>query len=77
MKKVQVFMTSWCEKCHSLMEWMEQKEIEFEAVNVEAKEDQEALDKRMGGTFSGTPVTIVGEEIIEGFDRPAILKALE
>ena len=71
-----VYTTPTCVYCHALMDWMDSQGIEYEersAINL-AKDDE--IARKFGYEFETVPTTIIGEEVIIGFKRPAILKAL-
>lgn len=63
---VKVYSTRTCPFCHALMDWLDQQDVEYEEVNAEG----------MPG-ISVVPVTDIDGIIIEGFDRPALKKALK
>lgn len=63
---VEIYTTPTCVYCHALMDWLESKGVEY----VEKDATQEENIKVV-------PVTVIGDERIEGFDRPAIKKALK
>ncbi|MBQ3325601.1 glutaredoxin family protein [Candidatus Saccharibacteria bacterium] len=62
---VKVYSTSWCPYCHAEMDWLDELGVKYEEVDAEDME------------LSSIPVTEIGDEKIVGFDRPAILAALE
>ena len=63
---IKVYTTPTCIYCHALMDWLDEKGIEYEEVNATGVEG-----------ITTVPVTIIGDTRIEGFDRPAIKKALK
>lgn len=63
---IKVYTTPTCIYCHALMDWLDEKGIEYEEV------DATGVDG-----ITTVPVTIIGDTRIEGFDRPAIKKALK
>ena len=75
--KVVVFTTPWCNICHSMMDWMTKTGIQFEERNLEDESVKEDIMGRMEGQFPGAPIVEIGEDIIQGFDRPKILSTLE
>lgn len=73
--KVIVYSTPTCPYCDQAKQYLKQKEIEFQDYNVaankeKAKEMMEKSDQR------GVPVLDVNGEIIIGFNKPEIDKAL-
>ncbi len=65
MSKVIVYTTPTCIYCHALMDWLDEKGIEY--VEKDATKEKD---------ISTVPVTVIGDERIVGFDRPAIKRAL-
>jgi glutaredoxin len=63
---IKIYTTPTCAYCHALMDWLDEKGVEYE--EVDASKDK---------TISSVPVTIIGDEKIVGFDRPAIKRALK
>lgn len=74
---VTVFFTPNCVFCHALMAWLEKKGIEFEEKDLSDEKVRKKLEKKYNREFKSVPVTEVGDEIIEGFNRPAIKRALK
>jgi len=72
---VKVFSTPTCPYCHMAKDFLKQKNVEFEDINVAENKEaaQEMIDK--SGQM-GVPVLDVNGKIIVGFDKEAIEKAL-
>ncbi|MBR5046335.1 glutaredoxin family protein [Candidatus Saccharibacteria bacterium] len=66
MSKVKIYTTPTCAYCHALMDWLDEMGVEYEEFDATNEPD-----------ISAVPVTIIGNEKIVGFDRPAIKKALK
>ena len=62
---IEIYTTPTCAYCHALMEWLDSKDVEY----VEKDETKEP-------DIAAVPVTVIGDERIVGFDRPAIKRAL-
>ncbi len=62
---IKVYTTKTCIYCHALMDWLDEKGVEYEEV-----------DATKYPEISAVPVTDINGERIIGFDRPAIKKAL-
>lgn len=74
-KRVVIYSASWCPWCRREKEWLKTKGIAFTDVNVdEDRSAAEEMIKKSGQT--GIPVTEIDGEIIIGFDRPRLAKAL-
>jgi len=73
--KIKVYSTKTCHYCKLLKEWLKEKKIEFEEVDVgrDMKSAQEMVDK--SGQM-GVPVTDIDGEIIVGFNREAIMEII-
>ena len=72
-----IYTTPTCVYCHALMDWLDQKEIAYEERSALSLDPNDEIAKSFGYEFETVPTTIIGEETIVGFDRPAILKALQ
>ena len=66
MSKIKVYTTPTCAYCHALMDWLDKQGIEYTE-----------MDATKDPNISTVPVTVIGDERIVGFDRPAIKKALK
>jgi len=75
---VTVYSTTWCAFCKTEKQWLDKLGVKYISKNIEEDEaaNKELLDK-LGGNFQGVPVTDIAGEIILGFDRPKLQKALE
>jgi glutaredoxin 3 len=75
MAKVIVYSTPTCPWCTRVKEWLEEKNVDFEDVNVAADRAraQEMIDK--SGQM-GVPVIDVDGQIIIGFNESALTRAL-
>ena len=65
MSKIKIYTTPTCAYCHALMDWLDDKGIEYEELDASLMDD-----------IAVVPVTVIGDTKIVGFDRPAIKKAL-
>lgn len=63
---IKIYTTPTCVYCHALMDWLDEKGIEYEEVDASEMDD-----------IAVVPVTVIGDEKIVGFDRPAIKRALK
>ena len=64
--KIKVYTTPTCAYCHALMDWLDSKGIEY--IEMDATKEPD---------MSSVPVTVIGDERIVGFDRPAIKRAIK
>ena len=64
--EIKVYTTPTCAYCHALMDWLDSKGIEYTEMDATKEPD-----------ISAVPVTVIGDERIVGFDRPAIKRALK
>lgn len=63
---VKIYTTPTCVYCHALMDWLDSKDIKYTEKDATKEKDIDIV-----------PVTVIGEERIVGFDRPAIKRALK
>jgi len=74
-KKVRIYSTPSCPYCIRAKEFLKNKNIAFEDIDVSANTDKaEEMVQKTGQM--GVPVLDIGGEIIVGFDKEAIEKAL-
>jgi glutaredoxin 3 len=71
-----VYSTNACPFCTMVKDWLKEKKVEFEEINVgiDKEKAQEMIDK--SGQM-GVPVIDVKGEIIIGFDKPKLETALK
>ena len=74
-KKVTVYSTPTCPYCIKTKEFLKDNNVNFENIDVSSNQEkaQEMIDK--SGQM-GVPVLDIEGDIITGFDKPAIQKAL-
>jgi len=72
-----IYTTPTCVYCHALMDWLDQKEIAYEERSALSLDKDDEIAKSFGYEFETVPTTIIGDAVIEGFDRRAILRALK
>ena len=75
MTKVKVYSTKTCPWCKKVKEFLAEKDVKFENIDVGA--DQKAAEEMVEKSGQmGVPVTDINGTIIVGFDKDAIEKAL-
>ncbi len=57
-----------------MKEFLSHHQVAFDEINI--RDDEAALGRILDWGFRATPVTVIGEEQIQGFDRERLLKAL-
>lgn len=73
---IKVYSSDSCGYCQKLKAYLDSRNINYTVIDVNASEDNAYELIRLTGQ-SAIPVTIIGDETIIGFDKPAIDKALE
>lgn len=74
-KKVKIYSTPTCPYCKMAKEYLKEKGVEFEDVDVST--DQEAAKEMIGKSgHTGVPQIEINGKIIIGFDREALEKEL-
>ncbi len=72
---VKVYSTPSCPYCETLKQFLKEKGIEFEAVDV--SEDKEALDEMVKKTGQmGVPVVDIDGQTVVGFNKEKIMELL-
>ena len=75
MPKVRLFTSPSCPFCYSLKDFLKEKGIEFEEIDVSKDEKaKEEMIKKSGKME--VPVVEIDEQIIQGFDKEKIVKLL-
>lgn len=62
---IKIYTTPTCVYCHALMDWLDSLGVEY--VEMDATKESD---------ITSVPVTEINGKRIEGFDRPAIKRAL-
>jgi glutaredoxin 3 len=74
--KIITYTLSWCPHCKALKEYLSNKKIEYE--NIDMEENEEAAEDIIEKTGqSGFPIIDIEGEIIIGFDREKIESLLK
>ncbi len=76
-KKVKIFAAPTCGYCAQAKEYFTEKGIAFEAVDVTKDAEAFAEMRKISGGARSVPVIAIGDEVIVGFDRGAVEKALQ
>jgi glutaredoxin-like YruB-family protein len=75
MPKIRIFSTPSCPYCVTLKEYLKEKNIEFEDINVAV--DAQAREEMINKTQQmGVPVAEIDGEIVIGFDKEKIVSLL-
>jgi len=72
-----IYTTNHCPYCDVAKQYFRDKNLDYEAKDIEF--DESAFDElleKLDGNFRGVPVFDINGQIIEGFDRSKIEKAL-
>jgi glutaredoxin 3 len=72
---IKVYTTNSCPWCVKVKNYLKSENLEFEELNVQ--DDMEAREEMIKKSNQmGVPVLDINNNIVVGFDKPAILKAL-
>ena len=75
MPQIKVYSTPSCPYCQLLKQFLEDKGIKFQTIDV--SQDKKAQDYIVAKTGKmAVPVTEIGDKIITGFEKEEILKTL-
>ncbi len=74
--KVIVYSTPTCPYCHAAKDFLKENKIAFNDVDV-SKDQKAAEEMVVKSGQMGVPVLEIGGQIIVGFDKEAIKKALK
>lgn len=75
MKKAILYTSPTCVFCPMIKKILDDEGVEYDEIDI--SEDNDALEemKERSGQM-GVPVTIIGEDVVVGFDKKKILEAL-
>ena len=76
MSEITVYSTPMCPWCNVLKDFLKEKNIEFEDIDV-SKDQEKAKEMIEKSGQMGVPQIEINGKIIVGFDKPAIEKELE
>jgi glutaredoxin 3 len=76
MPNVKVYSTPVCPWCHKTKEFLQENNISFEDIDV-SKDQKQAQEMFKKSGQMGVPVTDIDGEIIVGFDKNRLKKALK
>ena len=74
--KPTIYTTPTCMYCHALMEWLNQNNIEYTARDLTNPSVAFEAEKQLGYPVTTVPTTVIGKEVIVGFNRSKIKRAL-
>ena len=74
--KVKIFTLPECVYCKQAKAFFKENKVEYEEVNVEDNEDALKEMEELSGARS-TPVIVIGEKVIIGFDEEKLKEALK
>jgi glutaredoxin 3 len=76
-KTIKIYTTPSCHYCSQAKEYFAEKGVEFQAFDV--SKDAEAMKemRKLTGGARSVPVIAISDQVIIGFDRDAVEKALE
>jgi glutaredoxin-like YruB-family protein len=75
-QKVKVYSTTTCPWCVKVKEFLKEHKVAYEDINISTDEKARAEMFEKSGQF-GVPVVEIGDNIIIGFNREALKKALK
>jgi len=71
MQKVKVFSTPTCPYCHMAKDYLKDKKVTFEDIDVSKDQNQaQAMVERSGEM--GVPQLWIGDQLVIGFNKPVI-----
>lgn len=75
MKKITLYTTPTCVFCPAIKKLLQAEQVDYQEVDV--SESEQALEemKQASGQM-GVPVTVIGDEVVVGFNKKKLKKAL-
>lgn len=74
--KVTVYGAEWCPPCHTTRDYLKNRKVSFDYVNVDEHTDK-GREIAVKTGWTAIPIISIGDKYILGFDRPKIDAALE
>jgi len=74
--KVKVYSTETCPYCKMAKEWLKEKKIEFEDINVTSNQEAQKEMVEKSGQM-GVPVIEIDGQIVIGFNKPKLEELLK
>ncbi len=75
MKKVKIYSQPTCPDCNNVKAYLDKKGVPYEDINVqEDKKAMEEMVRRYG--IRVTPVIVIGDRVMVGFNAPKLNKLL-
>jgi len=71
MKKVKVFSTPTCPYCHMAKDYLKDKKVSFEDIDVSQDQNQARAMVEKSGQM-GVPQLWIDDQIVIGFNKPVI-----
>lgn len=73
---VEVYSTPTCMYCNLLKDFLKENDVEFTEINVAEDAEKRTYIVEKSGQM-GVPVTLIGEEVIVGFNKDKISELLK
>ncbi|WP_459129765.1 glutaredoxin family protein [Guggenheimella bovis] len=74
MKEIKLYTSSTCPHCYTAKDYLSKEGIPYTERNV--SNDPEAMKEFRELKVMGVPTFVIGDEVIVGFDKEAVLKAM-
>ena len=74
MPDITVYTSPTCHYCHLAKEWLTARDIPF--VEKDVTQTENALEVMKRTDMMGTPVIVVGDEVIQGFNQSRLEELL-
>lgn len=76
MKKIKIFSTPTCPYCHMAKDYLKEKKVPFEDIDVSQDQQQARQMVERSGQM-GVPQLWIEDQIVIGFNKPVIDQLLE
>lgn len=72
---VEILVASWCVHCRDLEKFLQNQNIGYLRLDIEKDKEGRKRYQQLGG--GGVPMVIIGNSVLKGFDKEAILELLQ
>jgi len=75
--KVRIYSTSSCHYCKQAKEFLTEKGIEFDTIDVSTDKEAFSEMRKISGGARSVPVIAVGDQVLVGFEQDKVEEALK
>lgn len=70
-----IYSTKTCAFCNVQKQWFDSKDVNYKVIDIEENKEAAKRVEELTGRMA-VPVTVIGDIVIQGFNRPKLTEAL-